>query len=209
MPILQSINFNFRSYLTKGLLPAVVILVSALWALQFLGVQPEEALRDPAQQSGQNSLLGFISHLGTWCWVSAAAISAFHFSTSHTARKMEQYALMALLSLALAADDLFMLHERFLGQKLCYSFYALMALLLAFRHLRSMWQKDAAGLAFTAFFLVASVGIDLVQEDFPENWGRQRLILEDGFKFLGSCSWLFVVFRSGTPDQDKSSLHKA
>lgn len=205
MRFLKPFLDGLSPYFFKGLLPAGIVFAMSLLGLESMGISPGQALRDPAQQSGASSLMGFVSHLGIWTWIAAAAIAFYLLGNTAHRKYREQYALMGILSIALAADDLFMIHERFLGQKICFSFYIGCALLLAARHGRSLWENQSTGIIFTGFFLSASMGIDLIQHLFPTDWQHLRLIAEDGFKFLGSCSWLFVLFNSPLYQPSQSS----
>ena len=55
-------------------LPALVFYGAAVLVLQNSGFSLMEILRDPAQQSGASSFLGFVSNIGVWLWVSSFAI---------------------------------------------------------------------------------------------------------------------------------------
>ncbi|MRU16666.1 hypothetical protein FDP25_14590 [Roseovarius sp. A21] len=54
--------------------PAFVFFVTSLSILSLAGFGLVEILRDPAQLTEQSSFLGFLSNVGSWLWVSAAAI---------------------------------------------------------------------------------------------------------------------------------------
>ena len=69
-----------NSLLMAGL-PALVFYGCSVLILTNSGFTLREILRDPAQQSGLSSFLGFVSNIGVWLWVSSAAICFFGLLT--------------------------------------------------------------------------------------------------------------------------------
>ena len=72
-----------------------------------------------------------------------------------------------MLSLLLAVDDFFLLHERYVYQKGIFLFYAVFALTLLVRRYRTILAIDAFPFLLAGFLLAASVEIDINQRKFP------------------------------------------
>lgn len=119
---------NTMRCLLFSILPASIFYLISLAVLSKAGFGIMEILRDPAQQSGQPSLLGFLSNIGIWLWVSSAAICFFTLlNSSSKFRDAELLFLVGILSFILAVDDFFMIHDRYISQELCYLAYAFIA----------------------------------------------------------------------------------
>ena len=58
-------------------LPALLFYAVSILVLTDAGFKLWQILRDPAQQSGASSFLGFVTTIGIWLWVSSAAICCF------------------------------------------------------------------------------------------------------------------------------------
>ncbi|MFK5972418.1 MAG: hypothetical protein QM485_03975, partial [Flavobacteriaceae bacterium] len=56
-------------------IPALIFYSLSIIRLKSVGFEIMEILRDPAQQSGASSFLGFLSNIGIWLWISSAALS--------------------------------------------------------------------------------------------------------------------------------------
>ena len=197
-----------NSLLRVGL-PALVFYGCSVLILTNSGFSLREILRDPAQQSGLSSFLGFVSNIGVWLWVSSAAICFFGLLTgavkSITGRS-ELLALLALLSLLLAVDDFFLLHERYVYQKGIFLFYAVCALSLLVRHFRQILEIDGFSFGLAGLLLASSVIIDITQRKIPIDYAYVQL-LEEGCKFVGAAIWLYfcgqTVARKGDSEQSR------
>ncbi len=154
-----------------------------------------EVLRDPAQQTGLSSFLGFVSNIGVWLWVSSAAICCFSLVTNHSKFRIaptELIILLGTLSLLLAVDDFFLLHERYVYQKGIFLFYAIFALSLLVRHYRKIIEIDGFSFLLAGVLLALSVELDINQRKIPLDYAHVQLI-EEGCKFVGAAIWLFFV----------------
>jgi hypothetical protein len=181
-------------------LPALVFYGVAVLVLQNSGFSLMEILRDPAQQSGASSFLGFVSNIGVWLWVSSFAICAYSLvtrSTGMTRGRTELMVLLALLSLLLAVDDFFLLHERYVYQKGIFLFYALCALTLLARHFRRIIEIDGFSFGLAGMLLASSIIIDMKQRQIPFDYAHVQLV-EEGCKFVGAALWLFFCGRAGS-----------
>ena len=156
-----------------------------------------EIIRDPAQQSGASSFLGFLSSIGIWLWVSSAAISFFFFLVSNQYAKnkfRELFFLTGMLSIFLAVDDFFMIHDRYVDQKICYITYAIFLASLGLRHFKMIISIEGFAFIVAGTFLALSILTDLTQEYIPMRYSYVQ-IFEEGFKFIGAATWLYFNSR--------------
>ncbi|MBE9030508.1 oxidase [filamentous cyanobacterium LEGE 11480] len=174
-----------------SLLPASIFFVASLAFLLGNGFTLMEILRDPAQQSGQSSFLGFLSNIGVWLWVSSTAICFFSlFNSKSSIRGKEMVFLVGTFSSILAVDDFFMIHDRYVDQKLCYLAYALTAGALLVRHFRKIIAVDSFSFILAGTLLALSIGTDLIQSRIPLPYSIVQ-VFEEGFKFVGGAVWLY------------------
>ena len=92
--------------------------MALLWLQRWV---PFEYLsRDPAEILGARTYVGLVSNLGIVCWSGAAAVACFSGGVLSGRSRHRAYFLLALgmLSALLPADDLLMLHERVLPNRL-------------------------------------------------------------------------------------------
>lgn len=174
-------------------IPALVFFALSLVVLTSADFSLREILRDPAQQSGASSFLGFTSNIGVWLWVSSVAICFFGVLTadlSQVERQKELLLLLGLLSLLLAVDDFFLLHERYVYQKGIFLFYAICAITLLVRHYRAILEIDPFAFLLSGFLLALSVEIDINQRKIPMDYAHLQVI-EEGCKFVGAALWLY------------------
>ena len=190
-------------------LPALMFYGIAVLVLQNSGFSLTEILRDPAQQSGASSFLGFVSNIGVWLWVSSFAICCYSLitrSASMTRGRRELIILLALLSLLLAVDDFFLLHERYVYQKGIFLFYALCALTLVARHFRRILEIDGFSFGLAGVLLASSIIIDMKQRHIPFDYAHVQLI-EEGCKFVGAALWLYFCGRVGSVPMSAVAKH--
>lgn len=189
-----------------GILPAALFYSIALLGLRYSGFMIMEILRDPAQQSGESSFLGFLSNIGIWLWVSSAAICFFTITTRGNTlkrRHKELLFLTGILSLILAVDDFFMIHDRYIDQNICYLVYALVACTILIRHNKQILEVEGFAFLVAGSFLALSIFTDLVQSYSPLSYTYTQ-VFEEGFKFIGAATWLYFNARMAsfqtTPD---------
>ncbi len=178
-------------------IPALVFYGLSLEVLTEAGFSLREILRDPAQQSGESSFLGFLSNIGVWLWVSSVAICFFGAIAGNPTNKDGQKELLiflGLLSLILAIDDFFLLHERYVYSKGIFLFYAVCGITLLVRYFKTIMEIDAFSFLLAGFLLAASVVIDLKQRKIPMDYAHVQVI-EEGCKFVGSAIWLYFCAR--------------
>ena len=193
--------FNARKILITLLwvaLPALLFYGGSVLVLLNSGFSMMQILRDSAQQSGLSSFLGFVSNIGVWMWVSSVAICCFSLlcKGSRSPRaNTELLVLLAMLSLLLAVDDFFLLHERYVYQKGIFLFYAICALSLLVRHYRWIIKNDGFAFLLSGMLLASSVIIDMKQRKFSLDYEYVQLI-EEGCKFVGAALWLYFCGRT-------------
>ncbi len=175
--------------------PALLFYSAAVLILTSSGFSIREVLRDPAQQTGLSSFLGFVSNIGVWLWVSSSAICCFSLLTNQSrfrSGSKELLILLGFLSMLLAVDDFFLLHERYVYQKGIFLFYAIFAIALLIRHYRKIIEIDGFTFLLAGLLLASSVEIDIYQRKIPLEYVYVQLI-EEGCKFVGAAIWLFFV----------------
>lgn len=190
------IKRGFRCILFT-LIPATLFYCTAVLVLKTMGFGVMEVLRDPAQLTGESSFLGFMSIIGTSMWVSAAAVCFFAALTSENPDKALRELLILLwtLSTALALDDYFLIHDRYINQWICYFVYAAFAAALLLRHGRLIFAIDGAAFLLAGSWLALSILSDGVQDHIPVPYVVVQLF-EEAFKFIGAVTWFYFSFRA-------------
>ena len=182
------------------LLPAAIFYCVSLISLYLSGFEIMEILRDPAQQTEVSSLLGFLSNIGIWLWVSSAAISFFYVLSNFNSgdkRDRELLFLAGMLSMVLAIDDFFMIHDRYVNQYICYTVYAIFAVSLFVRHFNRIIEIEGFAFLLAGLSLALSILTDHFQYEVPIGYGITQ-ILEEGFKFMGAATWLYFIGRTAS-----------
>ena len=184
------------SCILVGVIPAIVFYGASLLILRQQGYSTIQILRDPAQQTGASSLIGFLSNVGIWFWVGSAAVHFFAFIYQQgrgTARARELSLLLGLLSLLLAADDFFMIHDRYVNEHLCYLIYFLLAISLAIRHWRILLTPAHISFFLGAGLMGMSIFTDMSQDYLPASYYDRLQIFEEGCKFVGGAVWFYFA----------------
>jgi hypothetical protein len=185
-------------YIFLACIPALLFFWLSLLSLSSLGFGIMEILRDPAQQSGQSSFFGFLSNMGVWLWISSFAICLFSASTYNSIandnRHKELLFLVGMLSLVLAVDDFFMIHDRYVNQNICYLTYALFVGALSVRHFKRIIEIDGLTFFVAGLLLALSIFTDLIQWDIPLKYVYSQ-VFEEGLKFVGAATWLYFSYR--------------
>ena len=188
---------NIRRCLVFCCVPALVFYVVAVAVMSLAGFSMIEILRDPAQQTGQNSFLGFVSTIGTWLWLSAAVFCFFRVAIWAEREPSDHKTLLKLagwFSLFLAVDDFFLIHDRYITEGILIPAYALFLAYLVKRYWSKIAEIDGCAFLTAGGMLFLSVVVDAVQEILPIPYGASQA-LEEGFKFLGAAAWAYFCFR--------------
>lgn len=185
------------SWFIFAALPAMLFYGIAIEVLSSAGFTLKDIVRDPAQQTGQSSFLGFISNVGVWLWVCSGTMCLFSagiggFTTGQ--KQKELLILIGALSLMLAVDDFFLLHDRYLPQRPVFLFYAAFALTLLIRYFRRIMEIEGFAFLLAGGLLALSIFTDLNQRKIPFDYAQVQTA-EEGFKFVGAASWLYFSYR--------------
>lgn len=178
-------------------IPAMLFYAVSLEVMTSTGFSLKDILRDPAQQTGQSSFLGFLSNIGVWLWVCSASICLFSAGIGGFVAEQKQKQLLILigaLSLVLAVDDFFLLHDRYLPQKAVFLFYIVFSIILLIRYFKTIMEIEGFAFLSAGFLLALSIHIDLNQRRIPFDYAIVQT-LEEGFKFVGAASWLYFCYR--------------
>jgi len=181
-------------------IPALLFYIISMVTMKSQGFGVVEILRDPAQQSGASSFLGFLSNVGIFLWISSTALSFFFaFTKSVLKNKMhkELFFLVGSLSFLLAIDDFFMIHDRYIDQKICYLTYAVCLGFIFVRHLKTIVKIDGFAFVLAGTFLALSIFADLMEKRTSFSY-EQVQVIEEAFKFVGAATWLYFVSRLAT-----------
>jgi len=169
----------------------------AIEVLSSAGFTLKDIVRDPAQQTGQSSFLGFISNVGVWLWICSGTMCLFSAGVGGFVTEQKQKELLILigaLSFMLAVDDFFLLHDRYLPQRPVFLFYAVFALTLLIRYFRRIMEIEGFAFLLAGGLLALSIFTDLNQRKIPFDYGQVQTA-EEGFKFVGAASWLYFSYR--------------
>ncbi len=190
----------FDRYLIKNgllwaIIPAGIFYVTAVAVMLFSGFEMKEILRDPAQHTEQSSFLGLVSNVGIWLWIASATLGLFTALVVDKPRasgRRNLLLLVGLLSLLLAVDDFYLIHERYVDQRICYATYALILVAILVRHYSIILKTNAFAFLAAGGLLAMSILTDLAQHDIPLGyWSIQAF--EEGFKFCGAALWLYFI----------------
>jgi hypothetical protein len=185
------------SWFIFAAVPALLFYGIAIEVLSSAGFSLKDIVRDPAQQTGQSSFLGFVSNVGVWLWVCSGAVCLFSAGLGGFAAEQKQKQLLILIgmfSLILAVDDFFLLHDRYLPQKPVFIVYAFFALTLLVRYFRKIMEIEGFAFLSAGFLLALSIYFDLNQRRIPFDYAQVQTA-EEGFKFVGAASWLYFSCR--------------
>jgi len=182
-----------------ALLPALFVYVLALWLSAAAGIRTQLVIRDLAQTCDTAMGVGLLSNIGYLLWISAAAIALFAGLSGVLAIRGRVRQLLisgGLFSLLLCIDDMFLLHDRYVGSAFLYSLYAIFALLILFRFRAQVSALGGGSFLLAVALLGTSVVIDQLQEVIPVPYTTLQLF-EEGAKFLGIATWLAFWWQAG------------
>jgi len=181
-----------RSTVVRTLLPAAALYgVALLWS-GAEGISAKLVLRDLAQSCDAPLGQGFLSSVGYLLWMAAAAIALFAAATRqiHGPAAYRQFAYCGGgFSLWLCLDDMFLVHDRYLGEAFLYITYAFFTGLLLFKFRGPLQRCAGDTFLLSVILLGASVFTDALQGVLPFSYETVQVI-EEGAKFLGIAAWL-------------------
>ena len=183
---------TLRATVLRTLLPAVVLYAVALIWSDAEGISAKFVLRDLAQSCDAPLGKGFLSSVGYLLWMAAAAIALFAASTRQIQGSVvnRQFGFCGGgFSLWLCLDDMFLVHDRYLGEAFLYVTYAVFTGLLLFRFRGPLRRFGGDSFLLAVVLLGASVLTDALQGLWPDSYETVQIV-EEGFKFLGIAAWL-------------------
>jgi hypothetical protein len=130
------VRSTLRSTLLWAVVPAAIVYAVALVWSGAEGISAKLVLKDLAQSCKAPLGEGFLSSVGYLLWMAAAAIALFAASTRQIQGSVlnRQFAFCGGgFSLWLCLDDMFLVHDRYLGEAFLYITYAFFTGLLLFR----------------------------------------------------------------------------
>ena len=191
---------SINKALRWALIPALLVYVASLSLSGLAGVKGQLVLRDLAQTCGTPAGVGLLSNLGYLLWLAAAAVALFTAYSGQPGVRGKQYELLACggwFSFILCIDDMFLLHDRYIGQTFLYVVYMVFAALIAMRYRRQLMASRGELFLLAVALLGASIGIDQFQRDLPFKYETVQLV-EEGAKFLGIATWVLYWWQAST-----------
>ena len=191
---------SINKALRWALIPALLVYVASLSLSGLAGIKGQLVLRDLAQTCGTPAGVGLLSNLGYLLWLAAAAVALFTAYSEQPGVRGKQYELLACggwFSFILCIDDMFLLHDRYIGQTFLYVVYMVFAALIATRYRRQLMASRGELFLLAVALLGASIGLDQFQRDLPFKYETVQLV-EEGAKFLGIATWVLYWWQAST-----------
>ena len=191
---------SINKALRWSLIPALLVYVASLSLSGLAGIKGQLVLRDLAQTCGTPAGVGLLSNLGYLLWLAAAAVALFTAYSGQPGVRGKQRELLACggwFSLILCIDDMFLLHDRYIGQTFLYAMYMMFTVLIATRYRRQLMDRRGELFLLAVALLGASIGIDQFQRDLPFKYETVQLV-EEGAKFLGIATWVLYWWQAST-----------
>ena len=189
---------SFNQALRWALVPALLVYIAALSLSGLAGIKGQLVLRDLAQTCSTPAGVGLLSNLGYLLWLAAAAVALFTTYSGASGIRGKQMELLACggwFSLILCIDDMFLLHDRYIGQTFLYLVYVVFAALIATRYRRQLMASQGELFLLAVALLGSSIGIDQFQLALPFDYETVQLV-EEGAKFLGIATWVFYWWKA-------------
>lgn len=204
IPRLKSTQFNQINIVFCGIYLLMLLLLATAWLQS--EVQLSLLFRDTFAVASVPIYYGLFSNIGICLWVATGAILLFSAAILANADKLCKYCNFFLsfgsLTLLLAIDDFFMLHEkvfpRFLqvSEKITFIAYGIIILycILKFRNiiLHNHFQIFIIAILFLSF----SIAVDLLlSSDSFLFKVDDTYFFEDSLKLIGIISWCFYFIK--------------
>ena len=192
---------SINKALRWSLIPALLVYVASLSLSGLAGIKGQLVLRDLAQTCGTPAGVGLLSNLGYLLWLAAGAVALFTAYSGQPGVRGKQRELLACggwVSFILCIDDMFLLHDRYVGQTFLYVMYMVFAALIATLYRRQLMASRGELFLLAVALLGASIGIDQFQPsevDQPLAYKTYQLI-EEGAKFLGIATWVLYWWQA-------------
>ncbi|MAB55574.1 MAG: oxidoreductase [Synechococcus sp. CPC35] len=214
MPMAQTKAHNLRKVIIVAITPSLITYALAIKLSAMAGIKGILVIRDLAQTCDSALGIGLISNLGYLLWIAPASIALF---TAYGTPTNSQHKLKELLlcggwfSFILCIDDMFLLHDRYIGQTFLYVVYAIFAFLIVFRFRDQLIKNGGEIFILAATLLAFSILTDKFQRDIvdilPVKYETTQ-IFEEGVKFLGISSWFYFWWTTSSKFIRKAASHE-
>ncbi|MFN0161165.1 MAG: hypothetical protein ACKVQQ_08045 [Burkholderiales bacterium] len=190
--------------LTTGALAMIPLLGVAVVRV-FMEIKITEMTRDVAAIANIHPLAGMLSSIGILAWWTSASI--WFFAALIRSKQVDKagcgfFAYSGALSVYLALDDLFQIHESLapaylhISERAVYGLLGLATAVYIWRFRHSLMRPDGVLFVLALVFLGSSVLVDAILEPWMWRLADWQYFLEDGMKWLGICFWTtFCVIR--------------
>ena len=204
---------NILRALIVAVLPGLVIYVLAISLSAIAGIKGILVIRDLAQTCGSLAGVGLISNLGYLIWMATAAIVLF---TAYASPKYNQHKFKGMLlcggwfSFILCIDDMFLLHDRYIGPTFLYIFYAIFSFLIVSKFRDQLLENGGEIFILAVILLGFSVLTDNFQYDIAELMSikyETTQLFEEGIKFLGITTWLYFWWSASSKFIRSALIH--
>ena len=174
-----------------SILPSAILYLAILYISNFYNIKLSLVVRDLAQTCGYPIGVGMISNIGILLWGAAASICLFTTFLEGINRESSKLLLLGgIFSSLLCIDDLFLLHDRYVGPDFLNLTYLAISIFLLVRFRRILKIIGLFNLLISILFLGLSIFFDgVIQQIFNQSYELTQLI-EEGFKFIGIACWL-------------------
>jgi len=210
----QTKAHNLLKVIIVAITPSLITYALAINLSAMAGIKGILVIRDLAQTCDSALGIGLISNLGYLLWIAPASIALF---TAYGTPTNSQHKLKELLlcggwfSFILCIDDMFLLHDRYIGQTFLYVVYAIFAFLIVFRFRDQLIKNGGEIFILAATLLAFSILTDKFQRDIvdilPVKYETTQ-IFEEGVKFLGISSWFYFWWTTSSKFIRKAASHE-
>ena len=210
----QTKAHNLLKVIIVAITPSLITYALAINLSAMAGIKGILVIRDLAQTCDSALGIGLISNLGYLLWFAPASIALF---TAYGTPTNSQHKLKELLlcggwfSFILCIDDMFLLHDRYIGQTFLYVVYAIFAFLIVFRFRDQLIKNGGEIFILAATLLAFSILTDKFQRDIvdilPVKYETTQ-IFEEGVKFLGISSWFYFWWTTSSKFIRKAASHE-
>ena len=210
----QTKAHNLLKATIVAITPSLITYALAIKLSAMAGIKGILVIRDLAQTCDSALGIGLISNLGYLLWIAPASIALF---TAYGTPTNSQHKLKELLlcggwfSFILCIDDMFLLHDRYIGQTFLYVVYAIFAFLIVFRFRDQLIKNGGEIFILAATLLAFSILTDKFQREIvdilPVKYETTQ-IFEEGVKFLGISSWFYFWWTTSSKFIRKAASHE-
>ena len=210
----QTKAHNLLKVIIVAITPSLITYALAINLSAMAGIKGILVIRDLAQTCDSALGIGLISNLGYLLWLAPASIALF---TAYGTPTNSQHKLKELLlcggwfSFILCIDDMFLLHDKYIGQTFLYVVYAIFAFLIVFRFRDQLIKNGGEIFILAATLLAFSILTDKFQHDIvdiPPVKYETTQIFEEGVKFLGISSWFYFWWTTSSKFIRKAASHE-